>query len=70
MRTFSARASYEIAAGTHLDVDLFNLTNAKVSDIDYFYTSRLQGEPAVGVDDVHSHPIEPRSVRIGISRRF
>lgn len=31
-------------------LDLFNAFNAKVADIDYFYTSRLPGEPAGGVD--------------------
>ena len=34
----------------------FDLFNAEVSDIDYFYTSRLPGQPAGGVDDVHLHP--------------
>ena len=26
------------------------------SDIDYFYRSRLPGEPLDGVDDIHTHP--------------
>jgi hypothetical protein len=30
--------------------------NARADDIQYFYTSRLSGEPASGVDDVHAHP--------------
>jgi hypothetical protein len=34
----------------------FNLFNADVSEIGYFYRSRLPHEPADGVDDVHLHP--------------
>jgi hypothetical protein len=35
---------------------VFNVTNAKSSDVEYFYTSRLPGEPSDGVADLHSHP--------------
>jgi hypothetical protein len=49
---------------------MFNLLDAKVSDIDYFYASRLPGEPASGVDDIHFHPALPRSARIGIEFSF
>jgi hypothetical protein len=35
-------------------VDVFNLFDAADSDIDYFYTSRLPGEPADGIDDIHT----------------
>jgi hypothetical protein len=48
----------------------YNIFDAKVSDIDYFYTSRLRGEPAGGVDDVNLHPAPPRSARIGIQISF
>ncbi len=44
-------------------LDVFNVFDANVSDIDYFYTSRLPGEPDDGVDDIHTHPAEPRSFR-------
>ena len=36
------------------------------SDIDYFYRSRLPGEPAGGIDDFHTHPAAPRSARINL----
>jgi hypothetical protein len=39
---------------------------ANVSDVDYFYASRLPGEPAAGIDDIHFHPVEKRALRIGI----
>ena len=28
-------------------------------DIDYFYASRLPGEPEEGIEDLHYHPVEP-----------
>ena len=51
-------------------MDAYNLTNAKVSDIDYYYTSRLPGESADGVDDVHTHPLEPLTLRASLSLTF
>ena len=47
-------------------VDVFNLFNAKDSDIDYYYASRLPGEPAGGVNDIHFHPTLPRTARINL----
>ena len=47
-------------------LDVFNLFNAKHSDIDYFYTSRLPGEPAGGIDDIHLHPAAPRTARVNL----
>ena len=51
-----------------LVLDVFNLFDVEASDIDYFYTSRLRGEPADGVDDIHTHPALPRSVRVSLVR--
>jgi outer membrane receptor protein involved in Fe transport len=51
-------------------LDVFNLFNTEASDIDYFYTSRLRGEPAGGIDDIHLHPALPRSIRIGLQVEF
>ncbi len=50
-----------------LSIEGFNLLDAKISDIDYFYTSRLRGEPAGGVDDIHTHPEAPRTFRIRLT---
>ncbi len=50
--------------------DVLNVFNQKSSEIDYFYTSRLPGEPAGGVDDIHFHPVEPREYRIGVTVQF
>jgi outer membrane receptor protein involved in Fe transport len=68
--TLNARVGYKLSRRYGLAVDVFNLTNAKVSDIDYFYASRLPGEPREGVDDVHTHPLEPFTVRASFSLSF
>ena len=51
-------------------LEAFNLLDSDVSDIDYFYTSRLPGEPAGGVDDVHFHPSIPRTARVLLNVDF
>ena len=51
-------------------VEVLNLFNSHRHDIDYFYVSRLPGEPADGVADVHIHPVEPRTVRFYLTYKF
>src|SRR5262249_53485253 len=46
--------------------DLFNVFDVNDSDIDYYYPSRLPGEPAGGVDDIHLHPTLPRTARVNL----
>ncbi|MBM3777433.1 MAG: TonB-dependent receptor [Acidimicrobiia bacterium] len=53
-----------------VSVEGFNLFDAEVSDIDYFFTSRLRGEPAEGVDDIHFHAAIPRSARAVLQVSF
>jgi len=48
-------------------VDVFNVFDSNDNDIAYFYASRLPGEPPAGVEDVHFHPLEPRSVRASVT---
>lgn len=55
------------ARGVRLSASAFNLLGARGRDVQYFYASRLQGEPSGGVADVHFHPVEPRQLRLGIS---
>ncbi|MEO8936172.1 MAG: TonB-dependent receptor [Burkholderiaceae bacterium] len=66
----SARVGYTIDRNVRVMVDVFNLFDRKASDIDYYYTSRLPGEPTGGVDDIHFHPVEPRTARVSIVARF
>jgi hypothetical protein len=51
-------------------IECLNMADAKASEIDYYYTSRLPGEPAGGVNDIHTHPVEPREYRVGLSVAF
>ncbi|RFC42248.1 MAG: TonB-dependent Receptor Plug Domain [Verrucomicrobia bacterium] len=59
----SARTGYRKGAW-EVALEALNLLDARDNDIEYFYTSRLTGEPAVGVDDHHIHPVEPRQLRL------
>lgn len=61
---------YKFNNAVRLVLDVFNILDAKDSDIDYFYTSRLRGEPAGGVDDIHFHPTLPRTARVSLSIGF
>jgi hypothetical protein len=47
-------------------VDGFNLLNRAASDVDYYYASRLPGEPLDGVNDIHTHPITGRTARVAL----
>jgi hypothetical protein len=60
------KAGYRLAGSTRLALDVFNLFDSRVSDVDYFYTSRLPGEPASGIDDIHFHPALPRAARLSL----
>lgn len=42
----NARVGYRLSPQARLELEVFNLTDRKVSVIDYYYTSRLPGEPA------------------------
>ena len=64
------RAGYKINPTMRVALDVFNLFNRQGSDIDYYYASRLKGEPVAGVNDVHFHPVEPRSVRVSLIANF
>jgi hypothetical protein len=66
----NAQTGYRLTTRMMATIDIFNLANATDSDIDYFYTSRLSGEPAGGIDDLHMHPALPRTVRAGIKVTF
>jgi outer membrane receptor for ferrienterochelin and colicin len=48
-------------------LDVFNLLDSDDDDIAYYYASRLPTEPESGIEDIHFHPLEPRSVRFSVS---
>jgi hypothetical protein len=46
-------------------VGVYNLLDSDASDIQYYYESRLPGE-AAPVEDIHLHPVEPRTLRLTV----
>ena len=68
--TVTARLGYRISRGMRVELEGFNLLNRRASAIDYYYQSRLPGEAADGVNDVHFHPIESRSLRVALLANF
>ena len=67
---FNLQATYQLNPSARLRFDVFNLFNAKSNDIAYYYTSRLPLEPPEGVNDIHFHPMESRSFRLGLLYNF
>jgi hypothetical protein len=61
---------YQVMKKLRATVEVFNLFDRAVSDIDYFFASRLPGEPAGGVEDLHFHPAVPRTARISLRLSF
>lgn len=69
-----SRSSWLVNAGAALHyrqlefrLELFNVLDSGDDDIAYYYESRLAGEPAGGVSDVHFHPLEPRTLRLTVA---
>jgi TonB dependent receptor/TonB-dependent Receptor Plug Domain len=62
-------AGYRFAQGMKIDVELLNALDKRADDITYYYESQLRGEPAP-VNDIHFHPVEPRTLRAMVSVRF
>ena len=76
-RTQTARG-YTLFSSTtryrYKDLEIFfsveNLTNTTWREAQFFFTSRLPGEPAAGVNDMHFTPGSPRSFLGGIALHF
>jgi hypothetical protein len=64
---FNARVGYIFNKQVRAWLDVYNLLNSNAHDIDYFYVSRLPGEPPAGVADTHFHPVESRALRFTVS---
>jgi len=67
---FYLRAGYKSAKNWQFHVDVLNLFDSDDDDITYYYPSRLVGEAAGGVEDVHFHIMEPRTVRAYLTYKF
>jgi hypothetical protein len=54
-------------AEVRVQLSLLNVLNDRASDIQYYYASRLRGDPVDGVNDIHFHPVEPRQLRVSLA---
>ncbi len=61
---------YRATKNLSLKLSLFNLLDSRGAASEYYYVSRLPGEPAQGVGDHQIHPLEPLSARIGVTATF
>lgn len=68
--TANLRLSRKMSNNLDIALDVLNLTDRKNNDISYYYTSRVAGEQLGGVDGVHVHPAEPRTIRVTARMRF
>jgi outer membrane receptor for monomeric catechols len=68
--TTNMRLTYRFNPKIESTLDVFNLLDRKVDDIQYYYGSRLPGEPPEGVADRHVHPAEPRAFRLTLRAAF
>jgi hypothetical protein len=50
-------------------VEVLNALGTHANDITYYYESQLPGESAP-VEDIHFHPVEPRTLRATLTMRF
>ncbi len=67
----NARVGYKLTEAISARVDVDNLLDQKMQDVSYYYTSRLQNEPAgVGTPDVHVHAAEPLGIRVSLVARW
>jgi len=70
----SARIGYQLTQVWSVSAEVFNLLDRDDHEIDYYYASRLQTEPAGPDDggylDDHFHPVDPINVRAMVTARF
>ena len=69
-REVNLNVGYKLSKQLRVQVDVFNVLNSHQDAADYYYADRLPGEPAEGVEDLHVHPLEPRSARFAIRYQF
>ena len=65
----NVEADYQLTQGVKMSVEVLNALDKRANDIAYFYESQLRGE-AAPVEDIHFHPVEPRTLRASIAMRF
>jgi outer membrane receptor protein involved in Fe transport len=60
----------KLLGGFELFAELLNAFDNKSDDIDYYYATRLPGEPPEGIEGRNSRIVEPRQVRVGLKKVF
>ena len=61
---------YKVNPHLRVQASVYNLTNTKANAAAYYYTSRLPGEPAEGINDFQVHPLEPISGMVTVTATF
>jgi hypothetical protein len=56
--------------GWSAGLGVYNLFNKHAYAAEFWYVDRLRGEPALGIADVHEHPLEPIMARLTITKKF
>lgn len=64
----NANMGYRFNTGINVGMEVLNLFNAEDDDITYLYESQAPGEAAF--EGLHSHPVEPRTVRVTMAYDF
>jgi hypothetical protein len=62
-------AGYRITETLKLSAAIFNVLDSDDNDIAYLYESQLATETAP-IQDIHFHPVEPRTLRVTLSTAF
>ena len=65
----NAKAGYRFQS-VAVALDVLNLFDSHAADVSYFYPSRLPGEAADGIEDVHFHPVIPLTARLSVTVRM
>jgi outer membrane receptor protein involved in Fe transport len=65
----NVEAGYRFSRHWSAFVTVFNLFDTEDNDITYYYESQLPGE-AAPVEDIHFHPVEPRTLRATVTVSF
>ncbi len=65
----NAKVGYQFRQAA-VALDVLNLFDSHAADVSYFYPSRLPGEAADGVEDVHVHPVIPITARLSVTVRM
>ncbi len=65
----NAQATYALNPDWSVTLEVLDLFDSQDNDITYFYESQLPGETAPR-DDLHFHPVEPRSMRVTLQAHF